>query len=86
MIVRRVAVDVVQHEREGEIKPGVGSAADGTATRLRGGEIEPYVVIAGAAGPHRLTGLQPALRTGVAPRGTLTPIAAVQLLAFLRKR
>ena len=83
-IVRRVPVYVVQHEREGEIQPHAGSAADRTAARLCVGEILANVVTLVAIDP-RHTGFEPTLRTRLAPGRLLTCIAAVDLLAAFRE-
>jgi hypothetical protein len=83
-VVRRVPVDMVQHQRQGQAKPRIGPTADGATVRLSVGEVLADVVTAAAVDP-RLTGLEPTLRTRLAPGRLLTCIAAVNLLASLGK-
>src|SRR5882757_2070667 len=83
-IVRRVAVDVVQHECEGQAQPRVRSAADRAAARLSVGEILTDVVTLVAIDPRR-AGFEPTLGTDLAPDQCLAGVTAVDLLAALRE-
>jgi hypothetical protein len=83
-IVRRVPIDVIQNECEGQAQPRAGSTADRAAAGLGVGEILPNVVTLVAVDTC-LAGFEPTFRTTVAAGRRLTCVTAVDLLAALRE-
>jgi hypothetical protein len=80
MVVRRIPVDVVQHQRQVRAEPRVRSAADRATTALGVGEKLPDVV-GSAAVDRGLTRVEPTPSAGVAANRGLTSVAAVDLLS-----